>query len=255
MTAMQSVVTPQAPIRAAADHAASLDTEALFGETVTVGRCENGFSHVVLATDGYAGWMPSDCLGVMPDATHQIIAPHSFVTAAADVKSLGLSHLSLGVRLHLRQPDDAGHRAAYAEIDFNGTSGFVPHAHIMPLGAGCDDWVAVAESLIGSPYRWGGRASTGLDCSALVQLALAVAGKPVPRDSGPQHDIGMALQRIDDLQRGDLVFWAGHVGIMQDGDRLLHANAHHMAVASEPLGVASRRIAAIAGPITALRRP
>jgi len=51
------------------------------------------------------------------------------------------------------------------------------------------------------------------------------------------------------------VFWAGHVGIMQDGDRLLHANAHHMAVASEPLGVASRRIAAIAGPITALRRP
>ena len=125
----------------------------------------------------------------------------------------------------------------------------------MPLGAGCDDWVAVAESLIGSPYRWGGRASTGLDCSALVQLALAVAGKPVPRDSGPQHDIGTALQRIDDLQRGDLVFWAGHVGIMQDGDRLLHANAHHMAVASEPLGVASRRIAAIAGPITALRRP
>jgi cell wall-associated NlpC family hydrolase len=115
--------------------------------------------------------------------------------------------------------------------------------------------VAVAESLIGSPYRWGGRASTGLDCSALVQLALAVAGKPVPRDSGPQHDIGTALQDIDDLQRGDLVFWAGHVGIMQDGDRLLHANAHHMAVASEPLGVASRRIAAIAGPITALRRP
>ena len=141
MTAMQSVVTPQAPIRAAPAHAASLDTEALFGETVIASRSENGFSHVVLATDGYAGWMPSDCLGVMPEATHEFIASHSFVTATADVKSLEFSHLSLGAKLHLRQPDAVGHCAAFAEIDFNGTSGFVPHAHIVPLGAGCDDWV------------------------------------------------------------------------------------------------------------------
>ena len=63
MMALQSVVTPQAPIKSAPHAAASLDTEALFGETVTVDECENGFSHVVLGTDGYRGWMPSACLG------------------------------------------------------------------------------------------------------------------------------------------------------------------------------------------------
>jgi len=42
---------------------------------------------------------------------------------------------------------------------------------------------------------------------------------------------------------------------MQDGDRLLHANAHHMAVVSEPLAVAMGRIAATAGPVSARRRP
>ena len=76
----------------------------------------------------------------------------------------------------------------------------------------------------------------------------------VPRDSGPQHEIGTAIADRGNLQRGDLVFWRGHVGIMLDQDRLLHANAHHMAVAAEPLSQAIDRIAAVAGPVTALRR-
>jgi hypothetical protein len=255
MAAVQSIVTPQAPIRRAPHPTASLDTEALYGETVTIDQFENEFAHVVLATDGYKGWMPSACLGAMPDVTHQVIVPHSFVTAGADVKSAGISHLSLGVRLHLYPRQDHDDKCSFVEIEFNGANGFVPRSHISPLSAVCDDWVAVAESLIGSPYRWGGRSSTGLDCSALVQLSMAAAGMAVPRDSGPQHDIGQALDETETLQRGDLVFWAGHVGIMQDADRLLHANAYHMAVASEPLFVAIQRIAATAGPVTARRRP
>ena len=79
-----------------------------------------------------------------------------------------------------------------------------------------DDWVAIAERLVASPYRWGGRCAWGLDCSALVQLALAAGGIDVPRDSGPQHHIGSGIDDLSQLQRGDLVFWHGHVGIMQD---------------------------------------
>ena len=255
MAAVQSIVMPQAPIRRAPHPTASLDTEALYGETVTIDQFENEFAHVVLATDGYRGWMPSACLGAMPDVTHQVIVPHSFVTAGADVKSAGISHLSLGVRLHLYPRQDDDDKCPFVEIEFNGANGFVPRSHISPLSAVCDDWVAVAESLIGSPSRWGGRSSTGLDCSALVQLSMAAAGMAVPRDSGPQNDIGQALNETETLQRGDLVFWAGHVGIMQDTERLLHANAYHMAVASEPLFAAIQRIAATAGPVTARRRP
>jgi cell wall-associated NlpC family hydrolase len=88
-----------------------------------------------------------------------------------------------------------------------------------------------------------------------VQLALAAGGIDAPRDSGLQHHIGSGIDDLLQLQRGDLVFWLGHVGIMQDGKNLLHANAYHMAVASEPLGDAIARIAITAGPVTALRRP
>ena len=57
------------------------------------------------------------------------------------------------------------------------------------------------------------------------------------------------------LKRGDLVFWKGHVGVMQDEARLLHANGHHMMVVSEPLAAARERIAANSfGAVTSVRR-
>ena len=57
------------------------------------------------------------------------------------------------------------------------------------------------------------------------------------------------------LQRADLIFWKGHVGWMADAETLLHANAHHMAVAYEPLKEAAARIEAKEfSPITSRRR-
>ncbi len=59
-----------------------------------------------------------------------------------------------------------------------------------------------------------------------------------------------------DLHRGDLVFWKGHVAILLDGARIIHANAHHMAVAQEPLREAIKRIRESGGgEPTAFRRP
>ena len=69
-----------------------------------------------------------------------------------------------------------------------------------------------------------------------------------------QAALGDSVER-DALTRGDLVFWRGHVGMMLDETRLLHANAHHMAVAIEPLAEAIARIeAAGSGAPTGYRR-
>ena len=151
--------------------------------------------------------------------------------------------------------EPAGDGGTMVAMGGDGPLGHVPAGHLLPLGSAVDDWVAVAESLAGTPYRWGGRDSVGIDCSALVQLALAAAGRAVPRNSGDQEKgIGADIGG-DALRRGDLVFWKGHVGIMADAATLLHANMHHAMTAAEPLAGAVARLEAAGLPVTRYARP
>jgi len=117
--------------------------------------------------------------------------------------------------------------------------------------------VRLAERLVGTPYLWGGRSSVGIDCSALVQLSLQGTGAACPRDSDMlEGEIGEALpsKNIDTLERGDLVFWRGHVGIAQSSEWMLHASGHQMEVVVEPIRRAVERIATTHGEVTAIKR-
>jgi len=142
-----------------------------------------------------------------------------------------------------------GPEAGFAALS---SGGFVPGPHLARREAATEDWVAEAERLLGAPYLWGGRGSTGLDCSALVQLALSAAGRGCPRDADMQEaELGRTLAPGTPPERGDLMFWKVHGGIMLDATRLLHCNAHHMAVAIEPLETTRARILAAGdGPAT-----
>jgi cell wall-associated NlpC family hydrolase len=91
-----------------------------------------------------------------------------------------------------------------------------------------------------------------------VQTALQAAGLNAPRDTDmQQNELGEAVSvtaNLENLRRGDLVFWKGHVGIMVDGALMVHANAHHMMVTIEPLPEAAERIARTGNQIIAIKR-
>jgi hypothetical protein len=88
-------------------------------------------------------------------------------------------------------------------------------------------------------------------------VALQDAGIAAPRDTDVQEKaLGKALPLGSgpELRRGDIVFWKGHVGVMRDPENLLHANAHHMAVAAEPLKVTLERTAKRGSELSSIRR-
>jgi cell wall-associated NlpC family hydrolase len=222
------------------------DRQLLMGEAVTVRGHRDGWAEVTAQRDGYPGFVPDAALtgGRM---THWVCARATHLYPAPDFKSRERAMLSLGARLEVRAETDRFAKTPH---------GFAPRAHLAPLDVPETDPVAVAERLLGTPYLWGGNSALGIDCSGLVQVACLACALPCPGDSAEQEAaLGLPLSEDAPLQRGDLLFWRGHVAWVVDPDTLIHANAHHMAVAYEPLPDAIARIEAQGdGPVTARKR-
>ncbi|MBB3952755.1 C40 family peptidase [Aureimonas jatrophae] len=249
-----TVRTPFADLRRRAGSDQPLETQALFGEAVRVfEEDEEGWSWVQLERDRYVGWMPSASLvdGASPEPTHRVRVSRTLVFPGPDIKQPPMHDLPLGAMVRVKgEAEDRN--ARYALIE---PFGAVVLQHLEPADAVAPDVVAVGELFMGVPYLWGGKSALGIDCSGLVQLALAQAGIEAPRDTDLQfRDLGTALPEGARLQRGDLAFWPGHVGMMLDGERLLHANAHHMMTAVEPLAEAISRTGAKGTAFLGLKR-
>ncbi len=250
---LRKVVAPQAPVRHEPRHDALLDTEALKGELVTVYETtEEGWAWGQLQSDSHVGWLPAEALGdVGPRATHRVAVTRTLVFAAPSVKTPPIEALSFGCQLAIARIEPPFAVTAANE--------FLPLRHLVDVHHQEHDFVGVAERFLGVPYLWGGKTSSGLDCSALVQLSLNACGLPCWRDSDMQEQsLVPAIEPAADLsnlERGDLVFWEGHVAIVRDNVTLIHANAFHMAVAIEPTAEAVARIRAAGFEISGVRRP
>lgn len=247
----RAVVLPVAPLHARPDVHSGRDSELIYGETVRVFEMCNGWAWVQSDADGYVGYAPASALGSAAGlATHRVTALATFVYQRADIKAPVLARLPFGARLHVT--------AEVAGFAVLADGGFVFEGHVAPASRAETDFVEVAARFLGVPYLWGGRSSLGLDCSALVQTALSACGIACPRDSDMQEaGLGAVVAAPvagHELRRGDLVFWRGHVAIAMGEGRILHANAHHMAVATEDADSAIARIAAGGSAITSVRR-
>jgi cell wall-associated NlpC family hydrolase len=240
---------PSAAVRKApAAQAEQLD-QVVFGEAFDVLEQKDGWLWGRARRDGIVGWVEAAAFeqGVLAP-THRVCAIRTYAFPEADFRSRPAALLTLNALVTVEAR--AGRFAKIAR------SGWIMERHLAALDEFENDPVSVAERYLGAPYQWGGRESLGLDCSGLVQQALYACGRACPRDADMQaREAGEALETAQELRRGDLVFWNGHVALMIDEDRIIHANTHHMAVAVEPLAeVVIRNREAGVGEPTGYRR-
>lgn len=233
-------------LREAPSFVARLETQLLFGELFDVYDIDSeGWAWGQAQLDGYVGYARIDSLD--PDIaqpTHRVAVLRTLVFPKPDKKSQPPSPLSLNAKLTIAAP----HRNGFAPIS---RRGWVYAAHLSAIDVTLVDWVTSAERFVGLPYLWGGKDSSAVDCSGLVQTALETGGIRAPRDADLQEaSLGQAIAPGAALERGDLVFWAGHVGIMRSATELLHANGHHMQTVIEPFAEAVARL----GPPRTVRR-
>lgn len=244
--------TPGRPVRLAVPLAdlcpapqAPRDRQVNFGADLTLLDQQGDWAFVQAAADGYCGWLRAAALDQdLPAISHRVGAPATHAYAEPDLKSPELMSLSLGARLAVTALQGGFARLAQG--------GWVPVQHILDRPA--TDPAAVAETLLGTPYLWGGNSRWGIDCSGLAQAALLACDAACPGDSDLQEAAFPPAEA--GIRRNDLLFWPGHVAMALDERRMIHATAFAMAVIVEPIAEAIARIdGAGQGPFRGARRP
>ena len=214
-------------LHAAPADGAGLHTQLLFGEGFTIYEDKHGWVWGQALLDGYVGFARAECFAAPLSPTHRVTALGTPLLAAPDVKKGARDMLPMNAKVAIAED---------AERFVHLTNGYVFARPLAPLDARSVDWVGVAEQFVGVPYLWGGKTAAGLDCSGLVQTALEAGGIKSLRDTDMMEgSLGNAIPLDSELRRGDLIFWKGHVGLMLDAARILHANGFFMQVSVEPL--------------------
>lgn len=223
------------------------DRQLVHGEAVTVYRRDQGWAYAQATKDGYCGYLPEQALAPAFAPSHIVQTRQTHLYPQAGMKQPPLSRLPFGARLTVLDLDGRWART---------TDGYVHRSHIRKIDELEGDPVEVAERFLGTPYLWAGNTGDGIDCSGLVQAAMLACGIPCPGDSDQQAmAVGDPVALDAPWERGDLLFWKGHVAMIRDARTMLHATAYRMAVIHEVTDEAIDRIIAQGdGPMTMRRR-
>ncbi len=247
----RQVTAPRAPLLRHPRDTSPMDTELLFGEHFRVYETADDWCWGQAAQDDYVGYVPAHLLArTHREPTHRVVALRTFRYPEPDIKTRPVLPLSMNAKVTV-----IGAEGKFVKI---AGGGYLAASHLSPIDANASDFVSVAEEFLGVPYLWGGRDARGVDCSGLLQMCLERCGIACLRDTDLQETtLGQQLpdpQNLSVLQRGDMIFWRGHVGIMTDAHTLLHANATHMRTVTEPVADAVHRIEKSDGPVTSIKR-
>jgi hypothetical protein len=201
-------------------------SQMLFGELADELDAKGDFVKIKGRYDGYEGWCQRRQLTKLSGEGYPFVTRFSQHPADYVLVNGTRVQLSPGSICFVRDSAEALQTGPYA-LSFH-----LQADPSIPLpGNGAEAAVYFSKLFLGTPYLWGGRSRYGMDCSGLTQTSYKLAGKFLPRDSGPQSREGEVVNLLQEAQPGDLAFFDNeegkivHVGILLSSSEIIHASA------------------------------
>ncbi|MCE3077203.1 C40 family peptidase [Chryseobacterium gwangjuense] len=196
-----------APVRAEGSDKAEIVTEILFGESADILEVNKNWTKIKMHYDEYEGWMDTKQIKPISD---EDFAKRKVTVVTEDFSSVlmndGKTLLSMG-----------------SEVEFPVVASRRSHDVRESIAL-------TAKEFLNVPYLWGGKSFFAVDCSGFTQLVYKVHNIKIPRDTYQQAEVGETLSFVEESQPGDLAFFENpegkiiHVGIMLDGQKIIHAS-------------------------------
>ncbi len=211
-----------APVRSAASDTAEMVTQLLFGESLEILEQQNQWIRIRCTHDQYEGWMDNK------QAFRCDLKTQQYWQKIATQRLLEHS-----VTFNTEFGPHVLYRGSLLPNDFNsgfnlGQTNFHPQIVNSALNRN-HSVIEIAQSYLNTPYLWGGRSATGIDCSGYTQMVFAFLGKTLPRDASQQVHSGSPIS-FENIEAGDLAFFQNnsgkiiHVGILTGQGSILHAH-------------------------------
>jgi len=212
------------PLRSGPAHRSEMLSQVLFGEKYNVIDKTGHWLKIETQFDNYQGWIDLNHIQHTEDNDKDKSQGHVLNCSLLCFKN-DETKLVLEAGCEIYNPDfdnrefTIGNNIYTTDNEFN-------NSYIVSS----DSFADLAMKFINSPYIWGGRIPSGIDCSGFTQLVYKVRGIAIPRNSWQQAEAGTNVSFIDEAMPGDLVFFdnergrISHVGMMLSRGLVIHAS-------------------------------
>ena len=224
------------PVRENPSYAAEQATQLLFGEVCEFLERHRGWTKIRSTVDGQVGWVSSSMLtpissviasSLSPDRLDAVVA-HPIATATPINGGAPLL-LTLGTRLP---------NYSHGVFEVLGQQYLIDPTCVRQEAKGDEAMrretvCAIAQTLLNTPYLWGGKNAMGLDCSGFTQVVYAAVGVNILRNAREQITQGEEVKFLSEALPGDLAFFGytnretqairiTHVGLLLSPTEIIH---------------------------------